>query len=307
MHQQICLACFIERALKRFHQVGGQFSDKAHGVGQEERQIFDDDFAHGGIKRGKQFVLCKHFALGQKIYQRAFAHIGIAHQGHTNESAAIFALCGFLLVDFRQSLLKQRHSVQDDAAVHLELRFTRTAQTHRAFATATARTASLAFQVGPQSLQTRQHVSILRQLHLRLGIGGLSTHGKDVENQAGAIQNLYLEFFLDVAKLLGRQFVVKNHHTHFAFGFFFRHNVAADFLQLSFSYIGYAAGAVESLCETLHRNGTGRLGKKFQFVQVFLRLAFVLRLCDECHEHSGLGFGFALYEFFHWLLSVNFR
>ena len=151
----------------------------------------------------------------------------------------------------------------------------------------------------PQALQAWQHVAILRQLHLRLGVGRLGTHGEDVEDERGAVQNFHAQFALDVAQLLGREFIVEDDHTHLALRFGFVEDVLAYLLQFTLSHIRHRAGAVHLLREALHGDGAGRFGQKFQFVQIFVRLAFVLRFGDEGHEHGGLAFCLRLYKFFH--------
>ena len=91
----------------------------------------------------------------------------------------------------------------------------------------------------PKALQTRQHIAILRQFDLSFGIGRLGTHGKDVENQTRTVQNLHFQCLLDIAELLGREFVIENNHTHLALLLFFLLNKGADFLQLTLTDIGY--------------------------------------------------------------------
>ena len=49
--------------------------------------------------------------------------------------------------------------------------------------------------------------------------------------------------------------------------------------------------------------GAGGFGKESQFVEIFLRLALVLRLGDEGYEHGGFCLGFSGYKFFHRVLS----
>ena len=145
----------------------------------------------------------------------------------------------------------------------------------------------------------RQHVAVLGQFHLCLGVGRLCAHGEDVEDEAGAVQDFHLQFLLDVAELLGGEFVVENHHAHLAFGVFLRHDVGTDFLQLALPDVCHRGRAVEALREPLHGHGARRFGEESQFVEVFLRLAFRLVFGDEAHEHGGLGAGLGLYEFFH--------
>ena len=92
--------------------------------------------------------------------------------------------------------------MQDDTTVHLQLCLTRSAQSYATLTTAATRTATLTFQVCPQALQAWQHVTVLCQLYLRLRLGCLGTHGKDIEDEARAVQNLYLQLLLNVTYLL---------------------------------------------------------------------------------------------------------
>ena len=151
----------------------------------------------------------------------------------------------------------------------------------------------------PQPLQSREHVAVLRQFHLRLGIGGLCAHGEDVENERGAVEDLHLQYRLDVSDLLGRQLVVEDDHTHLALGILFSFDEVAYFLQLAFTYIGDGTRSAHSLCETLHSDGTGGVGEEFQFVEVFLCFRLVLFLGDEAHQNGSLGLCFGDNKFFH--------
>ena len=55
---------------------------------------------------------------------------------------------------------------------------------------------------------------MLCQLHLCLRLSRLRSHGEDVEDERGAVENLHLQFLLYVTHLLGVQFVIEDHHTH---------------------------------------------------------------------------------------------
>ena len=62
---------------------------------------------------------------------------------------------------------------------------------------------TLAFQVGPQTLQPGEHVFILLPAPPAFCIGSLGTHGKDIENQGRTVQYLDFEFSFYIAYLLG--------------------------------------------------------------------------------------------------------
>ena len=194
MQQQVGLAHLVQRTFERIHQVGRQFTDKTDRIGQQEGQIVDDNLAHRRVQRSEQLVLGKHVTLREQVHQRAFPHVGVAHQRHPDHTSAIAPLRRLLAVDFGQTLLQKRHPVQDDTAVHLQLCLARTAQPHGTLPAARAGTASLTLQVRPQALQTGQHVTVLCQLHLRLGIRRLGTHGEDVEYQRRTVEYLDFQF-----------------------------------------------------------------------------------------------------------------
>ncbi len=91
--------------------------------------------------------------------------------------------------------------VADDPAVRLELRLARAA---RADAALRAR------KVRPQAREARQLVLELRQLHLQAALVRACVLGKDVEDQAAAVQHLDAEETLQRLLLVGAQLVVRN-------------------------------------------------------------------------------------------------
>ena len=136
--------------------------------------------------------------------------------------------------------------------------------------------------MGPEALEARQHVAILRQLHLRLGVGRLGAHGKDVEDEAGAVEDLHAQFLLYVADLACRQLIVENDHAY---------GLLAD--------IGRLAGASYALGVALHGHGACRVGEKFQLVKIFFGLGLVLVLGDQSDQNGGFGLGLGYDKFFH--------
>ena len=65
MHQDIGLPDLVKGALESLHQLGGQLADEAHGVAEQEGNVLNDHFPHGGVQRGEEFVLRKHVRFGQ--------------------------------------------------------------------------------------------------------------------------------------------------------------------------------------------------------------------------------------------------
>ena len=190
--------------------------------------------------------------------------------------------------------------MQDDTAVHLQLRLTRSTQSHASLAATAARATALTLQVRPESLQSGQHIAMLCQFHLRLGLGCLCTHGEDIQNQRCAVQDLHLQFLLDVTDLLGTQFIVEDNHTYglghiglalivlamlhgLVIGILTHLDILSYFFQFSTTYIGHTAGTAHLLRKTLHGASPCCRCQEFQFVQIFVCLSFVLLSCNQSY------------------------
>ena len=288
MEKQVGFANLIERALEGFHEVCRQFADESDGIAEQEGQVVHDDLANRCVEGCEELVLGKDLALGEEVHQGALAHIRIANESHANHAASVASLSGLLLVDFCQSLLEQADAVQDDSTVHFELRLTRSAKSYRAFASATSRAATLSLEVRPEPLQTGQHIAILSQFDLRLGIGRLCSHGEDVEDEVCAVQYLDLQLLLDVAKLLGREFIIEDDHRDFSLCLLFFLYEVTNLLKLADAQVGDTIRAVHPLGEATNRLSPSRLCKERQFIEIFGRFAFVLIGCDETNQHGSL-------------------
>lgn len=289
VEEQVGLSNFVECAFEGVDKVGWQLADEADGVAEQEGKVVDNDLADGGVERGEELVFCKDVALGEQVHERAFADVGVADECHANHPAAVASLSCLLLVDFGKPLLEQAHAVEDDASVHFELRLAWSAQSHRAFSSTATRAAALSLEVSPEALQAREHIPVLCQLDLRLGVGRLSAHGKDVEDKRRAVQNLDFQLAFDVSELLGRQLIVEDDHGDFSLGVLFCFDEGAYLLELAYAEIGDAVGAVHALCEASDGLCPSRLGQEFQFVEVLGGLAFVLCRRDDADEDCSLG------------------
>ena len=182
MNEDIGIAHLVEGAFEGIYEVGGELANKPYGVGEQEREVVDNHLAHSGVESGKKFVFGKHIALAEQIHKGGFTHIGVADKGNTGEFSAILALDGLLAVESAETLLKERDFVENDTTVGLNLSLTGTAHTD---------TTALALEVGPHASESRQEILILCEFDLHLGIGGLCTLGKDVQNQIGSVKHLH--------------------------------------------------------------------------------------------------------------------
>ena len=124
---------------------------------------------------------------------------------------------------------------------------------------------------------------MLCQFHLRLSLSSLGTHGKDVEYERGSVKNLHLQFLFNITYLLGREFIIENHHTHrlrcvrfiqepfckelgillikpVVVGILTLFDILLDFLQFSTSYISRLTWSTHFLGKTFHRHSTCCVG-----------------------------------------------
>ena len=196
---------------------------------------------------------------------------------------------GLLLVDFHKTLLEQCDALEDDTAVHLQLCFTRTSKSHTTLSATASRTATLALKVCPQTLQAWKHIAVLGKFNLCLGLSTLCPHGEDVEDERCAVEDFHLQCLLDIAYLLGGQFVVEYHHTHLAFLVFFILYILTYLVEFTLSDIRDGRGAVETLCEAFNDDSSRRVGEKFEFIEILLGLGLVLVLGDKSHQHGSFG------------------
>ena len=206
MQQQARAFGFFQGGAKGGNQLMRQVTDEAHGVGQHgilargQRQL-----PQCGVQGGEQLVGCVHLAGGQGIEQRGLAGIGIAHQRHGGGVCPLPRLAAQLAPGAHgvQPPLQCLDAHGQQAPVGFQLGFTRPAQ---------ANAALLALQMAPAADQARGQMLQLRQLHLQLPLVRAGALGKDVEDQAGAVQHAGLQQALQVALLAGRQVVVDDHH-----------------------------------------------------------------------------------------------
>ncbi len=145
-------------------------------------------------------------------------------------------------------------TLRQQAAVRFQLGLPRAAQ---------ADPALLALQVGPAPHQAGGQVLELGQLHLQLAFKGARPLGKDIEDQAGAIQHPAGEHPFQVTFLAGRQGVVEDHHVRFL-----QHRGLVDFLGLAAAHEQTGIGPVATGSDGGDRGGAGRDHQLREFKQV---------------------------------------
>jgi hypothetical protein len=117
--------------------------------------------------------------------------------------------------------------------------------------------------VSPAPRQARAQIVELRKLDLRLGGPRLGAAGKNVEDQARAVQELAVDLLLDVFHLDRRQLVVEDDEVGVS-----RLHETLDLLHLPRPHEGRRVGTVERLRHPIGHVGPRRSGQVLQLVQV---------------------------------------
>ena len=189
----------------------GQLADKAYGVGDHHIQrIADGEQPCGGVQRIKQPVVGGDTRPGDGVEQGGFSSIGVAHDGHHRDLVFLppLALGAADPPHLLQLRLQLVDLPVDVAAVRLQLRLTGALGANGTLAAG----AGLSLQMSPHTHQPRQQILVLGQLHLQAALLGLGPLGKDVQDQAAAVQHLYSGHLRQHPDLGGREVVVEDDH-----------------------------------------------------------------------------------------------
>ena len=209
VQEHIGIRQLLERGLERLDQVRRQLADEADRVREQHLLRGVDAPAAGrGVERVEQAVVGRDVRPRQAVEQRGFAGVRVADEGHDRQGVflAAAALRAADLAHVLEFLLQLLDLAADVAAVGLELRFAGAARADRR----RAARGCLPHKVRPHARQARQQVLVLRQLHLQLALARLGALGKDVEDQARAVEHAHAEFFLQHAHLRRGELVVKH-------------------------------------------------------------------------------------------------
>ena len=161
--------------------------------------------AHGGVEGGEELVAGGDGGPGEAVEEGGLAGVGVADQGHdrVGHAAAGLAVQAAGAADLLQLLLDAGDALGDLAAVELELGL--------AGAAGEAEAAALALKMGPGADEAGALVGEGRQLDLEHALAGARTVAEDLQDQAGAVDDLGLPALLQVALLDRRQRGVDDH------------------------------------------------------------------------------------------------
>ena len=137
--------------------------------------------------------------------------------------------------------------------------------------------------MSPHTRQTGQHILILRQLHLRLGIGRAGARHEDIQYESRAVQDTAGHNLLDIARLRGREFVIEDYNINLVIG-----AIGRNLVQLTRADVDARRRLGQALRETTHGNNIGRLGQKLQLAQELLGLLDRLTVTNDGHNYGTL-------------------
>ena len=134
-------------------------------------------------------------ARGQAVEQGGFAGIGVAHQRHhrIGHALARLAMERAGAAHVLELALQDGDAVGDEAAVDLELAFAGAAEE--------AEAAALALEMGPGPHQPRALIGQRRQLDLEAAFMRARARAENLEDQAGAVDDLAFPGALEIALL----------------------------------------------------------------------------------------------------------
>ena len=209
MQQHVGICQLLERGLERLDQVCRQLADEADRVREQHLLRGVDAPAAGGrVERVEQAVVGRNVRPCQAVEQRGFSGVRVADERHDRQGVflAAAALRAADLAHVLELGLQLLDLAANVAAVGFELGFAGAACADRRRAAG----GRLAYKVRPHTGQARQQVLILRQFHLQLALARLGALGKDVEDQARAVEHAHAELLLQHAHLRRGELVVKH-------------------------------------------------------------------------------------------------
>ena len=236
-----------------------KLSDEAHGVRHQrvpaEGQL---ESTSRGIERGEELVLHQDIRIGEIAKQRRLPRVRVADQCNNRNPRVGTALTLESPSTFErdQILLDPLNATENRPALGLQRGLSG------------APRADAATQAGEHiapAAQAGQAIVQLCQLDLQLPLRTACVLSEDVENQAGAVDNLETSLgegvhtgdVLEVATLRGRQFVVEDDHVGIE-----RACYPGDLLRLALPQIGRGIGGLTPLHRALYRVCACRIGKR---------------------------------------------
>ena len=242
------------------HEVVGQASDKAHGVGEQDAApIGKHDAPRGRVEGGEEHPVRQHIRAREQVQERGLARRRVPHQcgGGKREPLTGTALLATGLLHLIELFGQLPDALADLALIKVYLALTA--------ATAHANAALLALELGVEKADARQGVGQLCQLDLKLALTGAGTLGEDIEDDLSAVGHTRLQDQLKVALLGGGELIVEDHD-----GRSQRRNLREELIRLSVSYQERRVGGALALVHPVHHRDPCGAGELRKLIETYL-------------------------------------
>ena len=261
VHDDVRLRGLLQGRAECLHEMVGQLADEAYCVGQQDLlPVGHPRDAGRGVQGVEQPVHRAHARPGEGVEQRGFSRVRIADQGYHGPQPALSPVTQKLTVrlSLRELSFQGCDPPADPSPVCFQLFFAGTsgpdsaAQTRHGFS---------------RPGKSAQPVLELRQLHLQPSFLCPCPHGKDIQDQQGAVHDLAAEGVGQLAQLYRGQFVVTDDPVRLA-----GVQQRFDLQKLAASHVGDRIWPLEALQDAPRRLGAGGFCQFLQLVQGLGRL-----------------------------------
>ncbi len=212
VQRQIRFGHFFQRGAERGDQGMRQSIDESDRIGDEQLALIAElDLPDERIERHEQRVGRHGVLVRHAVEQRGLAGVGVADERDGRDRALLPPLPELrpALAHLIDLTLNRLDADANTTTIGFEFRFTGATR---------ADAATEARQCRPAPGEARKQVLELRELDLPLALTRARAAREDVENQLRPIDDLALEFLLELTKLSRRELVVEDHEVHVSLG-----------------------------------------------------------------------------------------
>ena len=268
VHEHIGERRLLQCGAEGFDELMRQIAHEPDGVGERElTAVLGRRLPHRGIQGGEELVADHDIGVGEPVEQGGLPGVGVADDRYGRDLMALPV--GALRLPCRGHIgdlaAQLGHPGADAAAVEFDLRLTGTAGAD-ALTAGDPATGLTGHRLAPAA-QARQEVFELGEFDLGFALAALGVLGEDVEDERDPVDNLDLDDILQPAPLAGRQLGVDDDGVSADGG-----DDVGQFLSFAAAQVGARVRVVAALQHAVEHSRAGRLGKRGELTQRFLRL-----------------------------------